>query len=704
MVISKGNSKNLAMLVFSILLISLLLTSTVVSGGGGEGQICNANNLSNCSINNIIDKNMGCYNGVCTLLCGQGRPLCKEGHKCGEHVDGNPTTYAGSYCVKILTVTPVVIASEGESTIGKLFAWKMPAEIFQSFLMKFLIMFLLLLAIVYVALQTAKFPRGTGVEDELVNKSRFFIAVIFALMAAIVIAANPGLFPAEIIMTKFMIFIFMIVLYFIIIGLVFKDDPILNESLFKSIERKIIAVIFLITIFTMLFLDTPIQLALENIPVCQDPTWNEKLCNDASPGSCLAADYASGQVVCCENAYSSSSGKIGKYNLCKSIEKSQKNILLPMYSPGTTKDDLSVCKFDMNLSMPLLGHNMCAVLGEFLIGPKTYQDYKGFLQLAWLLAAALILIELWMKFKDKSIWFFGAIFGIGLIGFLHFVLGIDFVWSSVIIFVIFILIHLWWKYKSKILLNKWRAKRMGDLRKIGQKILKKAREAKAITTNIKSKTNGQETMKNIEKLKNLCEDLGENLSTFNTKLEQIKKAAELDFTETQKKTDIVNEALNNMEEDLKRINKKTKEEEERLEKIKHIKSEEKDTALSGVIEVKILKQIQTYINNAIGVKNINDRVKSLDKILKGNQNNKSSSNIVEVINNIDGNMDKIIFAFTKVLGDSDAENSINAAISYILGGIKLEGVIHKANNLLKEDKKETQKKNIRADKNTTVTK
>ncbi|PIV13693.1 MAG: hypothetical protein COS45_01550, partial [Candidatus Huberarchaeum crystalense] len=148
----------------------------------------------------------------------------------------------------------------------------------------------------------------------------------------------------------------------------------------------------------------------------------------------------------------------------------------------------------------------------------------------------------------------------------------------------------------------------------------------------------------------------------------------------------------------------TKEEEERLEKIKHIKSEEKDTALSGVIEVKILKQIQTYINNAIGVKNINDRVKSLDKILKGNQNNKSSSNIVEVINNIDGNMDKIIFAFTKVLGDSDAENSINAAISYILGGIKLEGVIHKANNLLKEDKKETQKKNIRADKNTIVTK
>ena len=67
-------------------------------------------------------------------------------------------------------------------------------------------------------------------------------------------------------------------------------------------------------------------------------------------------------------------------------------------------------------------------------------------------------------------------------------------------------------------------------------------------------------------------------------------------------------------------------------------------------------------------------------------------------------MDKIIFAFTKVLGDSDAENSINAAISYILGGIKWEGVIHKANNLLKEDKKETQKKNIRADKNTIVTK
>ena len=382
----------------------------------------------------------------------------------------------------------------GASSLEKIFSYKLPAEVFQGFLMKFLVMFLLIFAIVYVALQSAKFPKGDyghgygyGASGNLFSKTRFLIAVVFGLMAAIVIAANPGLFPVEIMVTKFIMFLFIIVFYFILMGLAFGDKTPFGpkENTLKSFESGVIALVFVITMVTMLFLDTPIQLALENKPLCVDETWNSKCTNDA-PDGCLAVDYSSGRVVCCNHAYKTTAvtSRMGDYLFCSEVGDQQNNLFVPLYSPGVTKNDDAVCKFDMNLSMPLPGHNMCAVLGDFLVGPATYQEYKNYLQLGWLLAAALLLLELGKRFKDKSKWFFGALLGIG---FFHFILGVDFFWSTVITGSILAIAYLWWKMKKRVLRNAKRANKMKKLVRRAKNIITTARKAKGRIEFIKAK-------------------------------------------------------------------------------------------------------------------------------------------------------------------------------------------------------------------------
>ncbi|PKM92039.1 MAG: hypothetical protein CVU81_02610, partial [Euryarchaeota archaeon HGW-Euryarchaeota-1] len=333
--------------------------------------------------------------------------------KCKEASEGVTTTSVSSSNGAALSTTSLGGGSgAGSTSFMNVFNSGIPLEILSSSLMKFFVIFLLLFAIVFSALETAKFPSDTA---KSMRSTRFIIAAAFGLMGAVGTLIYPGLFPIQILATKFVMLLVIIVIYFILVGLVFSESTWMpNASVLTTFSRKFVAFVFFITMFTVLFLDTPVNMAIENHPVCQNTSWNGKICGGSDTASadltnCLAVDYVSGSIVCCEKAHSSSVGKIGKYNFCEKSVGAQNNYFLSPYYPGNPTPDEALCSFDTKYEMPKAGQNMCATLGEFFIGPAIYRDYKFIvLQFLWFIAGILIFVGFYNRFHNKS-WFWWAV-------------------------------------------------------------------------------------------------------------------------------------------------------------------------------------------------------------------------------------------------------------------------------------------------------
>lgn len=322
----------------------------------------------------------------------------------------NVTNVTGTSAEGSIPNQNVNLDISGGSIFNSIFNSGIPGEIFSSKLVEFIVMFLLLFAIVLLALEIAKFPgsfqQGTNNAD---SKTKYIIAVAFGLLGAVgIVFLYPGLFPVYVLATKFVMLLVIIGLFYVLSALVFRSNFWDPQELTKTVSRMIVAATFFITIFTFLFLDNPVNMAIENVPICQNQTWNNYVCSDEYPSGCLAVDYSTGNIVCCKQAFSSSIGKIGKFSYCREAEPAKRYFLSSSYSPGVMKKDDALCAFDNKTMMPFVGHNMCATLGEALFGPTLYRSYKYYiLQFLWVISGLLIAWAFYNRYHSKP--YFGWI-------------------------------------------------------------------------------------------------------------------------------------------------------------------------------------------------------------------------------------------------------------------------------------------------------